>query len=118
MGDVTKTVKKPVKIILGGAASIGAGAVIGLALRYVPRNQLGTVARLCSGIGISGLAMAAGEISRKAIEENVDKAFAGLEVLEGCIDAMNAVKQMKAEMKADAAAEEDDEEEEEVDPLS
>lgn len=96
MGEVVDGFKSPCKKIFGGMARIGAGALIGVALRYIPRDQLGPIAKLCAGIGISGLALYAGKISDEAICDSVDKTFAGLEVLEAIADGINEAREKTA----------------------
>lgn len=116
MGELSDSIKKPVKIVLGCMASIGAGAVIGAALKYVPKDQIGLVGRICAGIGISGLAIAAGESSRAAIETSVDKAFAGAEIFEAVADGIKEGKERAAKAKSAEEPDEFEEDEDDVEP--
>lgn len=112
MGEITDSIKKPVKAVFGCMASIGAGALIGVAIKYIPRSDLGPIAKFCAGIGASGLALAAGEASRLAIEDSVDRAFVAADMFEAVADGIQEAKEKTGSGKTEEA----DDVEDDVEP--
>lgn len=110
MGEITDSIKKPVKALFGTMASIGAGALIGVAIKYIPRNQLGPIAKFCAGIGASGIALAVGEASRRAIEDSVDRAFVAADVFEAVADGIQGAKEQMSSNKTEEPDEFEDDE--------
>ena len=110
MGKICSLIKEPTKWLLGGMAAYGAGKVIGEACKYVPIGKKGPIVGACTVLGISGLALAAGDVAKDKICENVDKTFPYLEVVEAFYDTMREIRKAKEEVKAEVDAEKQEEE--------
>ena len=113
MGLTVEKVKKAkdvgwniAKTILKGCAYVGAGIIAGAACAGVDLGPLKGVAKVCTGIGIVGIAGAVGEASANQIDKFVDGSREFAEAGETFVDKMDEIREAKlkeAEAKAATA---------------
>lgn len=97
---------KIAKTILKGCAYVGAGIVAGAACAGVDLGPLKGVAKVCTGIGIVGIAGAVGEASANQIDKFVDETRNLAEFGEEVVDNADKIREAKlkeAEAKAATA---------------
>ena len=82
MGKIVNSVKKPVKFVIGSAASLGAGALLGYVMKNINTSGMRGLGKLCVGVGISGLALAGGNAAKNAMDKEVEKTFTALGFVE------------------------------------
>lgn len=77
------TVKGVVKTVIHVGTWIGSGAIIGCLLKKADLSSMKGIAKLCTGLGITGLSVAAAKTASKAMDDEVDD-------IAGFIEEINA----------------------------
>lgn len=95
------TVWKYVKGGLKALAYIGGGIIVGAACAGVDTGKAGGILKVATGIGMVGLASAAGEVAGNQIEKHIDEAREYTEFGEEAVEKLDQIREKK---KAEAAA--------------
>lgn len=66
------SVKGVIKTIIHVGTWVGSGAIIGCLLKKADLSSMKGIAKLCTGLGITGLSVAAAKTASKAMDEEVD----------------------------------------------
>lgn len=94
---------KVAKTILKGLAYVGGGIIVGAACAGVDTGNIGKVAKVATGVGLVGLASAAGEVAADQLDKAVDQAREVSEFGEDFVDNMDKIREQK-KTEAEAAA--------------